>query len=238
MDATRELDELALRVKQTYYQDGLADLFMGGFMLLFAVFLAAAWEIHTFPTSLSTALIILPPTFSAFALMFLFAYLIEAAKKRWVYPRTGYVKLQHFEESTRRDSLLGLLLILTLLFGPLLVTVVFFGPLGLDALVCWGVPVSLGLLLGIGPMLVARQYQLKRYYVFAALPGIIGLLLPWFITSMASIYARLFFTLAIELATVGALAALSGLVLFFRFLRRYPVEPVDLQEGDAPSALL
>jgi hypothetical protein len=238
MDSTQELDELALKVKQTYYQDGLADLFMGGFMLLFAVFLAAAWEIQMLPTSLSTAPVILPPIFVSFALMFLFAYLIEAAKKRWVYPRTGYVKLQPVEEATRRDSILGILLILSLLFGPLIFTAVFFGPLGLDALVSWGIPVSVGLLLGIGPMVVARKYQLKRYYIFAVLPGIIGLVLPWFITSMVSIYARLFFTLAIELATVGFIAALSGLVLFFRFLRRYPVQPVDLKEGDVPSALL
>lgn len=238
MESTQELDELALRVKQTYYHDGLADLFLGGFLLLFSVFFLALFEMHIIPIDTSTALIILPGVFCSFGLVLGFAYLIEAAKKRWVYPRTGYVKVLPLQESTRRDNILSAVLILTILFGPLIVTVLFLGPQGLDVLVTWVIPVSLGTLLGIGPMLVARKYQLKRYYLFAVLPALMGLLVPLLITSIVSIYARLFFTLAVELATVGSLAGLSGLVLFFRFLRRYPIEPVDIQEGDTPSALL
>ncbi len=238
MESTRELDNLARRVQQTYYEDGLADLFMGAFMLLFAVVLLAVSELHASPSSPSVAIIILPPIFSSFALSCLFAYLIEAAKKRFVYPRAGYVKVKPLQEGTRRDNIAGLILILTILLGPIIVAVVLAGLPGMIFWLNWVAPVSLGILLGIGPMIVARKYHLKRYYLFAVLPAIIGLLAPWVPTGIPSIYAVFFLTFGIELAAVGSLAAISGLVLFLRFLLRYPIEPVDIEEGDNPSAIL
>lgn len=227
MSTSTELDELALKTQQAFYEDGLADLFLGAILLLVAaLFLLISHSV----IFLVFAILILNPIF--------LKALIDKAKQRWVYPRAGYVEPKPLHNPTRRDNLLGVALILTLLFAPILILSVLYSYTGLIIWINWVAPVSLGLLFSIGPVIVARKYHIYRYYLFAILPPLVGLIIPWLNLTFPTIYAALFTTLAIQLSIVGILALLSGTVLFLRFIHRYPIELTELSEGDSTNALL
>lgn len=219
-----ELDALALKAQQSFYEDGLADIFMGGILLLVAVLILL---ISHFTFFLVFAIVIFNPL--------IYKALIDKAKQRWVYPRAGYVQPKPLHTPTRRDNLLGVALILTLLFAPILILFVSYSYPGLIIWVTWVAPVSLGLLFSIGPFIVARKYHIYRYYLFAILPPLLGLIIPWLNLSFPSIYVAYFTTLAIQLSIAGLIALLSGTVFFLRFIQRYPIE---LTDGDSTNALL
>jgi hypothetical protein len=222
-----ELDTLALRVKQACFEDGLADIFMGGILLLLAFAL--------FAVRVSIVFVIF---FIVFVNPLFLSRILQAAKERWVYPRVGYVKPKEFQETNQRNSLLALALILSIIFVPLIALVALYNFTGLVTWLVWIAPVSLGVLLAIGPFIAARKYRLKRYYLFAILLPLIGFVIPWLNLSFVSIYVALLTTLVIEFTIVGTLALLSGAVLFLRFIRRYPVESTDLIQGDNDNAFL
>lgn len=227
MSTSMKLDELALKAQQAFYADGLADIFIGGILLLVAALILLISHSVIF---LVIALVIFNPIF--------YKALIDKAKQRWVYPRAGYVTPKPLQTPTRRDNLLGAALILTLLFGPILVLLASFSYPGLIIWVSLIAPVSLGLLFSIGPFLVARKYRIFRYYLFALLPPLIGFIIPWLNLSFPSVYAAVFTTIVIETGFVGILALLSGIVLLLRFIHRYPIEPTELAEGESINALL
>ncbi|MFW9986197.1 MAG: hypothetical protein ACFFDJ_06520 [Candidatus Odinarchaeota archaeon] len=224
MLTSTELDELALKVQQVFYADGLADIFMGGILLLLATLILLISHSAFFVVFV---IVIFNPIF--------YKALIDKAKHRWVYPRAGYVKPKPLQSPTRRDNLLGVALILTLLFGPILVLFASFSYPGLIIWMTWVAPVSLSLLISIGPFFVARKYHIYRYYLFAILPPLLGLIIPWLTLSLPSIYVTYFITFAIQLSIVGLIALLSGTILFLRFIHRYPTE---LTDGDRTNALL
>lgn len=227
MSTSLELDELARKVQQAFYADGLADIFMGGILLLLAALILLISHSAFF---IVIAIVIFNPIF--------FKALIDKAKHRWVYPRAGYVKPKPLQTPTRRDNLLGVALILTLLFAPILVLFVSYSYPSLIIWATWIAPVSLGLLISIGPFIVARKYHIYRYYLFAILPPLIGVIIPWLNLSFPSLYAAYFTTLAIQTSIVGLLALLSGTMLLIRFINRYPIEPTQQTDGDRTNALL
>ena len=222
-----ELDELALKVQQVFYEDGLADTFMGGILLLLAALILLISHSTFF---IVFAILIFNPL--------IYKALIDKAKQRWVYPRAGYVKPKPLHTPTRRDNLLGVALILTLLFAPILVLLASYSYPGLLIWVTWVAPVSLGLLLSIGPFIVARKYHLYRYYLFAILPPLIGVIIPWLNLSFPSLYAAYFTTLTIQTSIVGLLALISGTMLLIRFIHRYPIEPTQQTDGEHSHAHL
>lgn len=227
MSTSMELDELALKVQQAFYADGLVDIFMGGILLLLAALILLVSHSAVF---LVIALVIFNPIFHK--------SLIDKAKQRWVHPRAGYVKLKPLQESNGRDTILGLALVLTLLLGPIIVLFLLYGYAGIFLCMIWVAPVSLGLLLSIGPVIVARKYHIHRYYLFAVLPPLIGVIIPWLSLPLPSLYAAVSTTLAIETGIVGLLALLSGTVLLVRFIHRYPIEPTEQTDSEHSHALL
>lgn len=227
MSTSTELDAIALKVQQAYYEDGLADLFMGVIFLgLASLFTLLAHHI----TFLVFMIIILNPLF--------YSPLIEAAKRRWVYPRSGYVKPKQLEETSTRGILLILLLIASIVIIPPVILFILSGYAGLFFWLIWIAPPGFGLLIAIGPFILARRYHLTRYYLFAILLPVIGVIVPWLNLSVPNAYAAFFTSFAIQTAIIGLLALLSGTVLFLRFLQRYPVEPTDHVEGENPHALV
>jgi hypothetical protein len=223
MSTAIELDELAIKVQQAFYADGLADIFLGGILLLLAALILLISHSVIFVV---ISIVIFNPIF--------YKTLIDKAKHRWVYPRAGYVKPKPLQTPTRRDNLLGVALILTLLLGPIIALFLLQSYAGIFLWVTWLVPVSLGLLISIGPFIVARKYHIYRYYLFAILPPLIGVVIPWFNLPFPSLYAAIFATLAIQLSIVGLIALLSGTVLVLRFIYRYPTEPTDGDNTNAP----
>ena len=227
MSPSTELDVIALKVQQAYYEDGLADLFMGVIFLgLASVFTLLAHHI----TFLVFMIITLNPLF--------YGALIEAAKRRWVYPRAGYVKPKPFEETSTRGVLLILVLLASIVILPPVVLFIISGYAGLFFWLIWIAPPAFGLMIAIAPFTLARRYHLNRYYLFAILLPVIGLIVPWLNLTVPNAYAAFFTTFAIQTAIIGLLALLSGTVLFLRFLQRYPVEPTDHVEGENPHALV
>jgi len=228
MSNSTELDTLALKVQQAYYADGLADLFMGFILAgLAALFTLLAYNIIFL---LWLFIIALNPL--------IYGNLIERAKQVWVYPRAGYVKPKSYEETNTRGALLVLAVIGFLLLLSAVVSFILSGYSGLFLWLIWLAPAGFGLMIAIGPLIIARKHHLARYYLFALLPPIIGAIVPWLHFSFPTPYAAFFTTVAIQTAIIGLLALCSGTFLFLRFLHRYPVEPIDPAEGENPHALL
>jgi len=228
MSTSTELDTLALKVQQAYYADGLADLFMGFILLgLAALFTLLAYNI-TF--LLWLFIITLNPL--------IYGNLIERAKQVWVYPRAGYVKPKSYEETSTRGALLVLAVIGFLLLLTAIVLFILSGYAGLFLWLIWLAPTGFGLMVAIGPLIIARKHHLTRYYLFALLPPLVGVIIPWLHLSFPTPYAAFFTTVAIQTAIIGLLALCSGTFLFLRFLHRYPVEPIAPVEGENPHALL
>lgn len=226
MSTSTELDAIALKVHQAYYEDGLADVFMGVIFLgLASMFTLLAHHI----TFLVFMIITLNPLF--------YGALIEAAKRRWVYPRAGYVKPKPLEEMSTRGVLLILVLISSIVILPPVVLFIISGYAGLFFWLIWIAPPGFGLTIAIAPFILARKYHITRYYLFAILLPVIGVIVPWLNLSVPNAYAAFFTTFAIQTAIIGLLALLSGTILFLQFLHRYPVEPKDLAEGENPHAL-
>ncbi len=227
MATSTELDELALKVQQAYYEDGLADLFMGVIFLgLASFFTLLAYNI----TFLWVMIFTLNPL--------LYGVLIERAKQRWVYPRAGYVKPKASVETITLEAALVLVSIGVLLLLPAVVLFITAGYAGLFIWLIWLAPAEFGLLISIGPFIIARKYHIIRYNLFAVLPPLIGVIIPWLNLSFPNAYAAFFTTVAIQTAIIGLLALFSGAILFLRFLHRYPIEPTGPPEGENPHALV
>ncbi len=221
MSKSHELDAIALKVQQVYYEDGLADLFMGVIFLgLASVFTLLAHHI----TFLVFMIIAMNPL--------IYGHLIEVAKRRWVYPRAGYVKHKSFQEIGTQGVILILALVVTILILPAAVLFIISSYSGLFLWLIWIAPFGFGLLISIGLFIIARKYHITRYYLFALLLPVIGAIIPWLNLSFPNAYAAFFTTFAIQTATTGLLALLSGTVLFLQFIHRYPVAPTDPDEGE------
>ena len=226
MSTSTELDKIALKVQQAYYEDGLADLFMGVIFLgLASLFTLLAHNI----TFLVFMIVMLNPL--------LYGHLIKVAKRRWVYPRAGYVKPKPFQETSTRGVLLILVLMASILILPPVVLFIISGYAGLFFWLAWIAPFGFGLMITIGLFILAHRYHLTRYYLFAILLPVIGFIVPWLNLSFPNAYAAFFTTLAIQTAIIGLLALFSGTVLFLQFIHRYPVEPTDPAEGENLHAL-
>jgi hypothetical protein len=226
MSTSTELDAIALKVQQAYYEDGLADLFMG---LIFLGLASAFTLLAHHITFLVFMIVLLNPL--------IYGHLIEVAKRRWVYPRAGYVKTKAFQETSTRGVLLILVLIASIVILPPVVLFILSGYAGLFLWLIWIAPSGFGLLIAIGLFILARRYHLTRYYLFAILLLVIGVIVPWLNLSVPNAYAAFFTTFAIQTAIIGLLALVSGIVRFLQFLHRYPVEPTDPAEGENPHAL-
>ena len=166
----------------------------------------------------------------------LYGHLIEVAKRRWVYPRAGYVKPKAIEEMSTRGVLLVLVLMASILILPAVVLFIISGYAGLFFWLIWIAPLGFGLMIAIGLFIIARKYHITRYYLFAILLPVIGVIIPWLNLSFPNAYAAFFTNFAIQIAIIGLLALFSGTVLFLRFLHRNPVEPTNLAEGENPHA--
>ncbi|MFX1510188.1 MAG: hypothetical protein ACFFBR_07800 [Promethearchaeota archaeon] len=221
METTTKLDELARKVQRAYYEDGLADLFMG---IIFLGIASLCTLLAYNVTFLWIIILTLNPLF--------YLPLIERAKQRWVYPRAGYVKPKPYQKMSTRVVVLILVFAIILLFLPPMALFLLSSYAGLFFWLIWIAPVTMSVLISIGPFVIAHRYHIGRYYLFALLLPVIGVIVPWLNLSFPSAYAAFFTTLAIQTAVFGLLGLLSGTVLFLRFLHRYPVESIDPAEGE------
>ena len=226
MSTAQELAKLARQVQQAYYEDGLADIFLGVIFLGLAAFFTLLASGITF---LWIMILALNPLF--------FIPLIERAKQRWVYPRAGYVKPKPLPETNTCKALLVLTSGVLLLILPALGLFLVSGYAGLFFWLSWIAPTTFGLLMSIGLFYIAYKHHITRYYLFAVILPLIGAIVPWLDLSFSSAYAAFLTTLTFQFAITSLFALFAGTVLFLRFLHRYPIEATDAAEGETLYAL-
>jgi MFS family permease len=203
MSQSLDLKEVEQRVLQSVYQDGLMEIFLGGFLLMFGVLFAIRSRLASFSV----------------LLIFLLNPLLERAKKRYIYPRIGYVKLRPEKQADTKGIVIVVGVLTAILLGALGVFVLAMGrERGLPLWLNHFFPAFAGFMLAIGPFWWGQTFGVRRGYVLAALFLLSGILIP--VLGMATGYEAV----ALECMLVGMVSLISGTVLFTRFLRRYPPE--------------
>ena len=186
-----------------FLQDGLMEMLLGAFFFFVGLLLPNHGGLVTFPI----LLIVFSPL------------LVQALKKRFTYPRTGYVAFRQGDPGPIPWFVLGSLVLGLMAFVAVLITAgviadpgqwyrwmpIFFG--------IW----LAGMFLGLG-----LQVRLARYYVVAGVALACGPLAALLPLSGKLSNIGLFF------AVLGAVILAWGVFAFVRFLRRHPLPA----EGD------
>jgi hypothetical protein len=192
-----DVDKIERNVYRDYCQDGLADMLIGAYLLILGLAL---------PAGRAAPFIVL---------ILFFAPVLQALKKRFVYPRTGYVELRQGDPQPLPWFTLG-----SLILG-LIVLVILFLSMGIIAQPArwyrW-MPITFGIWLTGTFLGLALRIRLARYYVVAGVAAIGG---PIF--ALLPLEGKLE-PIGLFMATVGAVLLVWGAAVFLRFLRRYPVQ--------------
>jgi hypothetical protein len=197
----KELEKKAYRDSQ---QDGLMEVMMGLILMTFGGFFYS-------------------PIFAFYILLIVFSgKIMEFVRRRYTYPRIGFVK---FHGENPKDALTGVLLF------ELAVIVIMFTLISISGNVMdysqwvkWS-PLFFGLIL-VGPFAHAQSRSGNiRYYGYAILSVILGLFFS--LVEFGSGGTGLILYLVI----IGGFLVLSGLVIFIRFLRKYPLPEREMHDG-------
>lgn len=198
-----DLKEIERRVQRSAYQDGLLEIFLGSFLLLLGVLF-----------TISPIIV----AFSAF-LAFLIKPLFERVKKRYIYPRIGYVKFGPEKEADSKGIVAAAAVFAVILLGSMGVFILTMGKdLGRAFWFDYFLPAFTGFMTAFGPFWLGQTYNLKRGYVFAALFLLSGIAIP--VLGIATGYNAV----SLEWLLVGLVILVSGVIMFTRFLRKYPAE--------------
>ncbi len=202
MSHNLDLKEIEGRVQRAAYQDGLLEIFLGSFLLLLGVVF-----------TISPILV----AFSVF-LIFLINPLFERVKKRYIYPRIGYVKFGP-EKEAAKGIVAAAAVFVVILLGSMGVFVLTMGKdRGWAFWFDYFFPAFTGFMTAFGPFWLGQTYNLKRGYVFAALFMLSGIAIP--VLGIATGYNAV----SLEWLLVGLVILVSGVIMFTRFLRTYPAE--------------
>ena len=204
MSQNLDLKEIERRVHQSVFQDGLMEIIMGGFLLVVGVLFA-----------INMKLILL----ISLLVIFLGNPLLERAKKRYIYPRIGYVKLRPEKEADPKGIAVAAIVFVVILLGSGLFTLAIGKDRGWAFWFRYFLPGSTGFMLAIGPFWLGETYGVRRGYVFAVLFLLSGIVIP--VLGIASGYEAIGF----ECLLVGVISLISGVIMFTRFLRKYPIPP-------------
>jgi len=201
MSHNLDLKEIERRVQRSVYQDGLLEIFLGSFLLLLGVLF-----------TISPILV----AFSGF-LAFLIKPLFERVKKRYIYPRIGYVKF-----GTEKEAAKGIVataaVFVVILLGSMGVFVLTMKDHGRAFWFDYFFPAFAGFMTAFGPFWLGQTYNFKRGYVFAALFLLSGIAIP--VLGIATGYNAV----SLEWLLMGLVILVSGVIMFTRFLRKYPAE--------------
>lgn len=197
-----DIDKIERNVYRDYCQDGLADMLIGAYLLFWGLALPAG-------------------TVVPFIVLFLFfAPVLQALKKRFVYPRTGYVELRQGDPQPLPQFILGSLILgLVALVAVLIAAGVIAQP---DRWYRW-MPIMFGIWLTGIFLGLALRVRLARYHVMAGVALIGG---P--ASALLSLPGKLD-NLGLFLASVGAVLLGWGVVALLVFVRRHPIQ---VEEAD------
>ena len=205
MSATLDLREIERKVQRSFFQDGVMEILVGFYLMMTGLMVQG---------TMSAA-------FSAL-LMFLFKPAWEALKRRFIYPRIGYVKFRPEKDVDGKAFGRGIIAL-----AIIAVTSPFVSMLILGKAPGWAfwtrrfLPFFMGFITSIGPWVAAKKLGVPRWYAFSALCVIAGLAVPYL--GMESIYEPI----GIEFIVIGGVALVTGLVMFIYFLVKHPVQAVE-----------
>jgi len=153
--------------------------------------------------------------------------LLERLKKRYIYPRIGYVKLRPEKEADPKGiAVAGIVYVVILLGSMGLFHLTMGEERGWAFWFNYFLPGSTGFMLAIGPFWLGETYGVKRGYVFAALFLLSGIAIP--VLGIASGYGAV----GLECLVVGGISLISGVIMFTRFLRNYPIPAEAASDGN------
>jgi len=207
MSQNLDLKEIERRVHQSVFQDGLMEIMMGGFLLVVGASLVMDMKWGVLLISL--------------LVIFLGNPLLERAKKRYVYPRIGYVKLRPEKEADPKGIVVAAIVFVVILLGSGLFTLAIGKDRGWAFWFKYFLPGSTGFMLAIGPFWLGETYGVRRGYVLAVLFLLSGIVIP--VLGIASGYEAV----GLECLVVGVISLISGVIMFTRFLRNNPVVPEE-----------
>ncbi|MHC4461428.1 MAG: hypothetical protein ACYS6W_14735 [Planctomycetota bacterium] len=198
----KEIEQKAFRDSQ---QDGLLEFVMGMCLLIMSTRLISRVLIVMFPLA-----------------MLLFKPVLEALRKQFTYPRIGYVKLI---PDKPKDTVGAIAVVTLIVIAIMAVAFVLFANvrdfnLWLKWVPVWGGTVLAGMFCSF-----ASKSGAPRYYAYALWSVITGLALSIIKFEPIETGTLLYFLV------MGALLIPCGMVLFIRFLRKYP-ETVKEAQND------
>jgi hypothetical protein len=214
MTEKNSLREIEKKTYMSYHQDGLLDIFVGIYVLLFGI------GISLMTMSDFSMWFIIPAIFPAIMIP-----IWISAKKRITMPRIGYVNF----------GLRGVNKMMAIFIGLMVAGLGVFMVFGLGASMGEGWALTLRsffisnsmLIIGIGAVAVSSLFAytmgLKRLYGY-------GLLI------FVLFFTGHFITIPFEylLLTIGFVIIISGSVLLMQFIRKYPLsqgDKVNVQES-------
>jgi len=203
---TQEINllELETKVYCDSQQDGLMEVMMGLILMTFGGFFYST-------------------VFAFYILLIIFSgRIVEFVRRRYTYPRIGVVK---FHRENPKDALTGVFLFELAVIVIIFTLISLFGDVKDYSLwVNWS-PLFFGMIL-VGPFAhAASRSGSVRYYGYAILSVILGL----FFTLMG--FGSGCTELILYLVFMGGFLVLSGLVIFIRFLRKYPLPETEVRDG-------
>ena len=218
MNNILDLKSLEKKAFRTIHQDGLWDIYMGGVVMSMAV-LAYSEASKAFPLV----------RFSIFLLGLGAAYLVFWAGKKYVTtPRLGQVKFGTQRQKRKRTLVL-------VLSGIVFVqAAILIGTIFLWKNPQWAMRLGFGqanpdlerlIVAVIGAMFVGPSIALIAYFN--------DFLRGYYIAFIVSlgVFSLIWFGKPIYLIAAGFLVIVPGVILFVRFIRKYPRPPAEVTHG-------
>jgi len=187
-------------------QDGLMEFVMGICLLAMSTRLLSRALIGMFPIA-----------------MLIFRPALTAMRKRFTYPRTGFVKLV---EDKPKDAIAGIALVTLIVIAVLAVAFIIFADVTDFGLWIKWVPLRAGVVLAIMFVSLAAKSANKRYYIFSLYSLVAG-----FVLSLTQ-FAKVETGTLLYFLTMGAFLTPFGLVLFIQFLHRHPKPALEVINGN------
>ncbi|MEA1966023.1 MAG: hypothetical protein U9N05_01905 [Euryarchaeota archaeon] len=196
MTQETDLKELEKRAYRDSQQDGLMEVMMGVILMTFGGFFYS-------------------PIFAFYILLIVFSgKIVEFVRRRYTHPRIGFVK---FHRENPKDALTGVLLFEFAVIVIIFTLISLFGNVkDYSQWVNWA-PLFFGMIL-VGPFAHAGSRSGSvRYTGYAILSVVLGVFFSLIEFGSGCI------GLILYLVLIGGFLVLSGLAIFIRFLRKYPL---------------
>ena len=200
-----DLKQIEQKTFRQSKQDGLMEFVMGICLLAMSTRLLSRVLIGMFPIAI-----------------ILFGIVLNAMRKKFTYPRTGFVKLI---EDKPKDAIAGIALVTLIVIAVLAVAFIIFADVRDFGLWMKWVPLWAGVVLAIMFVSLAAKSATARYYIFALYSLIVGFVLSFLKFDKVETGTLLYFL------AMGAFLTPFGLVLFIHFLHKYPKPAEEFTNG-------